>query len=258
VTTPVLKCDGLSAGYAGVPVVRDVNITIEPGQIVTLLGANGAGKTTTLLAMAGVLSALAGSVEALGKKIPGGEPHRAAQLGVCLVPDDRSVFHSLTAKENLRLGTHGKKPAAVEQTVVDLFPALHDKLGRRAGLLSGGEQQMLALGRAISMEPKVLLVDEMSLGLAPLIVKNMLEVVRRIVSERGIGVLLVEQHVDLALKYSDWAYVLARGEIALSGDSADLARDRHLLESSYLGEEAIEEAIEEVPDHHLTTREPAQ
>jgi branched-chain amino acid transport system ATP-binding protein len=136
-------------------------------------------------------------------------------------------------------------------------------LNRRAGLLSGGEQQMLALGRAVSMDPKVLLIDEMSLGLAPLIVKSMLDVVRRIAKDRGVALLLVEQHVDLALRYSDRAYVLARGEIALTGVSRDLAKDRHLLESSYLGEEAIEEAIEDVQpshnhDHEMTKREPVQ
>jgi branched-chain amino acid transport system ATP-binding protein len=261
VTTPAINCQGLAAGYAGVPVVRNVNLRIEEGEIVALLGANGAGKTTTLLAMSGVLKPLSGRVEAQGAEIPGGEPHRAARLGVCLVPDDRSVFHSLTARENLRLGTHGKPAAEVERTVIELFPALDGKLNRRAGLLSGGEQQMLALGRAVSMDPKVLLIDEMSLGLAPLIVKSMLDVVKRIAKDRGVALLLVEQHVDLALRYSDRAYVLARGEIALTGVSRELAKDRHLLESSYLGEEAIEEAIEEVQpsnNHAMTKREPAQ
>jgi branched-chain amino acid transport system ATP-binding protein len=248
-----ISCQKMTAGYAGVPVVRDLTLDIAAGEIVALLGANGAGKTTTLLGIAGVLPLIGGRVEALGTAIPGGEPHRAAKLGVCLVPDDRSIFHSLTARENLRLGTRGKRSAAVERSVIELFPTLEEKLSVRAGLLSGGEQQMLALGRAISMEPKALLIDEMSLGLAPIIVTNLLGVVRRIATERNVAVLLVEQHVDLALRYSDRAYVLARGEVALSGVSADLARDRHLLASSYLGEEAIEEAIDDETAHHQVT-----
>jgi branched-chain amino acid transport system ATP-binding protein len=232
--TRIAECRGLVAGYAGVPVVRDLDLHVEAGEVVALLGPNGAGKTTTLLTLSGLLKPLSGTVEVLGKRVAAGRPHRVARAGLALVPDDRSLFFGLSARENLRLGARGRH-GGVEAMVLDYFPALESRMSTRAGLLSGGEQQMLAIGRALAQNPKVLLIDEMSLGLAPVIVQRMLPVIRRIAADLGTGVLMVEQHIDLALEVADRAYVLNHGALALSGTAAGLAKDRALLETSYLG-----------------------
>jgi branched-chain amino acid transport system ATP-binding protein len=229
----VLECRGLTAGYAGVPVVRGLDLTVEAGEVVALLGPNGAGKTTTLLTLAGVVPAISGSAKVLGEEVTGGRPHKVARRGAVLVPDDRAIFFDLTTRENLRLGAGGKGDAV--SLVLDYFPSLKSRLSTRAGLLSGGEQQMLAVGRALSGRPKMLMIDEMSLGLAPVIVKRMFPVVRRIADEIGAGVLVVEQHIDVALQAADRAYVLNHGEVAMSGEAKELLKDRHLLQASYLG-----------------------
>jgi branched-chain amino acid transport system ATP-binding protein len=231
--TVVLECQGLTAGYAGVPVVRDLDLTVEAGEVVALLGPNGAGKTTTLLTLAGVVPKISGSAQVLGSEVAGGRPHKVARRGAVLVPDDRAIFFDLTARENLRIGA-GAKEDAVE-IVLDYFPSLKPRMSTRAGLLSGGEQQMLAVGRALSGRPKVLMIDEMSLGLAPVIVKRMFPVVRRIADEIGAGVLVVEQHIDVALQAADRAYVLSHGEVAMKGRASELLKDRHLLQASYMG-----------------------
>jgi branched-chain amino acid transport system ATP-binding protein len=231
--TAVLESRGLTAGYAGVPVVRGLDLTVEAGEVVALLGPNGAGKTTTLLTLAGVIPAISGEAQVLGAPVAGGRPHRVARRGAVLVPDDRALFFDLSARENLRLGAGGGGDAV--DLVLEYFPSLKTRMSTRAGLLSGGEQQMLAVGRALSGRPKVLMIDEMSLGLAPVIVKRMFPVVRRIADEIGAGVLIVEQHIDLALQAADRAYVLNHGEVAMTGSAADLLKDRHLLQASYLG-----------------------
>jgi branched-chain amino acid transport system ATP-binding protein len=231
--TAVLETNGLTAGYAGVPVVRDLDLSVEAGEVVALLGPNGAGKTTTLLTLAGVVPKIGGSAQVLGQEVAGGRPHKVARLGAVLVPDDRAIFFDLTARENLRLGAGGKGDAV--DIVLDYFPSLKPRMSTRAGLLSGGEQQMLAVGRALSGRPKVLMIDEMSLGLAPVIVKRMFPVVRRIADEIGAGVLVVEQHIDVALQAADRAYVLNHGEVAMKGKAEELLKDRHLLQASYMG-----------------------
>jgi branched-chain amino acid transport system ATP-binding protein len=231
--TAVVQCEALTAGYAGVPVVRDLDLTVEAGEVVALLGPNGAGKTTTLLTIAGVIPTIGGNALVLGDDTVGGRPHKVARRGAVLVPDDRALFFDLTARENLRLGAGGKGDA--EAMVLEYFPSLKPRMNTRAGLLSGGEQQMLAVGRALSGRPKVLMIDEMSLGLAPVIVKRMFPVVRRIADEIGAGVLVVEQHIDLALQAADRAYVLNHGEVAMQGSADELLKDRHLLQASYLG-----------------------
>ena len=235
--TALLEMAGVDAGYGGAAVLRGLDLHVDDGEVVALLGPNGAGKTTTLLTAAGFLPAIQGELRVFGRSMKGRRPQDIARDGMALVPEDRSLFFSLTVAENLRLGTRGGDVAPVFR----YFPALEPLMDRRAGLLSGGEQQMLAVGRALLTKPKLLMVDEMSLGLAPIIVQQLLPIVRTVADETGAGVLFVEQHVNLALEVADRAIVLAHGDLVLEGDASRLRRDRHLLESSYLGESAIEE-----------------
>jgi branched-chain amino acid transport system ATP-binding protein len=232
--TAVLTCTGLNAGYvAGRPVVRNFDLSAERGQIVALLGPNGAGKTTLLMTIAGLLPALGGSVAIAGQAAKKGNPRAAVKSGLVLVPDDRSLFKGLTVTENLRLA--GRRGGTTLETVLDYFPALKKRLKVDAGTLSGGEQQMLAIGRALIQDPKVLLVDELSMGLAPVIVQSLLPVIARVAKETGAAVILVEQHVKLALGVADVALVLAHGEVALRGDAADLGAHEERIEQAYLG-----------------------
>jgi len=223
---PLLDVSGMSAGYDGHPFVHDINLYVEAGEVVTLLGANGAGKTTTLLALSGDLTPLAGSVEFNGakKKMP---LYRMAQRGLAFVTEERSVFMRLSVAENLRVGN-----CDIDR-VLTLFPELDPLLDRRAGNLSGGEQQMLTLGRALARPTKLLLIDELSLGLAPQIVARLLQAVRQ-AADDGLGVLIVEQHVEAALRHADRAYVLQRGRIVLEGPCSEIAGKVRDLEESYL------------------------
>jgi branched-chain amino acid transport system ATP-binding protein len=234
--TAVLECVGMTSGYKGVPAVRDLDLTVDAGEVVALLGPNGAGKTTTLLTLAGALNVKSGSVRVLGEEVRGGRPHLVARRGALTVPADRALFHSLTAQENLRLGMPRGQTAGCVELVLDYFPSLRPRLKVPAGQLSGGEQQMLAVGRALAARPKALLIDELSLGLAPVIVKSMQPIIRRIAGELGTAVLLVEQHLDLALAAADRAYVLSHGTLVTHGPADELRRDRDLLRAGYLGE----------------------
>jgi ABC-type branched-subunit amino acid transport system ATPase component len=229
-TTPAIVATGLAAGYAGRPMVSGVDLTAAPGEVVVLFGPNGAGKTTTLLALAGELAAIAGSVELFGRPAPPGL-YRPARAGVSFVTEERSVFMELTVEENLRVGR------CDVDAVVALFPEIGPLLGRRAGLLSGGEQQMLTLGRALARSPRLLLVDELSLGLAPLVVTRLLAAVRA-AADRGVAVVLVEQHVDQAMRIADRVIVLERGEVVLSGPAAEVAARVQEIEASYLAARA--------------------
>jgi branched-chain amino acid transport system ATP-binding protein len=233
-TTTVLDCKGLDAGYAGRAVVRGFDLTLASGEIVALLGPNGAGKTTVLLTLAGLVPSLGGTVEVLGRTTSKGRSHALARLGLVLVPDDRSLFKTLTARENLILGRRKGGPSVDD--IVGYFPALAKRLDVAAGMLSGGEQQMLALGRALIQSPKILLIDELSMGLAPLIVEHLLTLVRRVATETGTAVVLVEQHVRLALETADRAVVLVHGETSLSAPASELLADTSRLERAYLGD----------------------
>ncbi len=241
-TVPMLEVTDLTAGYFGIPAVRDVELQVARGEVVALLGPNGAGKTTTLSTVAGLLKPLSGEVLFDGEAIGGRAPERLAREGLSMVPEDRALFFDLTARENLRLATRGESMTVAE--VLEMLPELEKCLGRRAGVLSGGEQQMLTLARGLMSRPRLLLVDEMSLGLAPVIVERLMPVLRRAAEQHGTAVLFVEQHVPQALELADRAYVMVNGRIVLEGTAADLRNRRDLLEASYLGGEETRRELE--------------
>jgi branched-chain amino acid transport system ATP-binding protein len=212
---PLLECRGLAAGYGTVAVVRDVDLHVEPGEVVALIGPNGAGKTTTLLTLAGELPTIAGDVVFRGR-VTKAPLFRRVRNGMGFVTEERSVFMALTTEENLRIAGVSRADA------VGIFPELGPLMARTAGLLSGGEQQMLTLARALARDPKLLLVDELSLGLAPVGVTRLLQTVRRAADEQSTGILLVEQHVRQALHIADRVYVMQRGRIVMSGTAHDV------------------------------------
>jgi branched-chain amino acid transport system ATP-binding protein len=231
--TSVLMCRGLTAGYGDLSIARDVEVDLASGRVLALLGPNGAGKTTLLATIAGLLHRISGEVLVDGVPLPSGRPAVANKAGVVLVPDDRALFTRLTVAENLKAAA--PRRSAGYDDVVDLFPALRRRWNLTAGALSGGEQQMLAMARALVQRPRALLVDEMSMGLAPVIVEELLPVVRRVADETGAVVVLVEQHVHLALEIADDAMVVVHGEVRLQGSARKIAEDAAALEAVYLG-----------------------
>jgi branched-chain amino acid transport system ATP-binding protein len=223
----LIEARGLSAGYGKMPVVREIDLHVAAGEVVALIGANGAGKTTTLLTLAGELTPMEGEVRFLGA--PTRAPmHVRCRKGLGYLTEERSVIMDMSVADNLKLAGVAPSVAFAQ------FPALEACTGRRAGLCSGGEQQMLSLARALGRQPKMLLADELSLGLAPIIVANLLRAVREAANEQGVGVLLVEQHVRQALKIADRVYLMERGRIALSGTAAEVAGQLDTIEDAYL------------------------
>jgi len=233
--SPVLRCTALEVGYHRRPVVRNLNLEVTPGEILSILGSNGAGKTTSLLAMAGLLRPFAGQVTIDGKPVNYKQPFRVARSGIQLVPSDRCLFTSLSVADNISFGRRGKEALS---EALEYFPELGRRLRIPARALSGGEQQMLVLARAMVASPRVILIDELSTGLAPVVVQKILPVVRRIADEKQTAVILVEQHVHMALQVADRAMVLAHGDVVLERSAAELRKDPDLLTESYLGRTA--------------------
>ena len=221
--TTLLELDQLEASYGPVQALHGVSLTVEEGEVVAVLGANGAGKTTTLRAISGTVSR-SGTIDLAGKNLRGG-PEAAARAGIAHVPEGRGTFVDLTVTENLRLGAYTRRDRQVKsdiERVTEYFPWMAERGGQRAGTLSGGEQQMLALGRALMSRPRLLLLDEPSLGLAPMVVREFFRIVRELNENEGLTVLVVEQDARIALSISSRAYVLEVGRVALTGSSAEL------------------------------------
>jgi branched-chain amino acid transport system ATP-binding protein len=234
----LLALEKLQVAYGGIRAVKGVDLTVAPGELVCLIGANGAGKTTTLRAITGLVRAAAGRIVYDGEDIADKRVHEIARRGLALVPEGRGVFPQLTIEENLAMGAYARSDAAAVKADVErafgLFPRLKERRSQTAGTLSGGEQQMLAIARAMMSRPKLLLLDEPSMGLAPLMVEKIFEVIRAIASE-GVTMLLVEQNARLALEVSHRGYVLEGGLVTLTGEARSLLNDPRIREA-YLGE----------------------
>lgn len=231
----ILEIKNLSVNFGGIKAVNDISMAVEEGKIVTLIGANGAGKSTILRSISGIVKPQAGEILLNGQNILGMSPDAIVSRGVTLVPEGRRVFPNLTVQENLKIGAYLRKDKldADLEYVYSLFPRLKERHWQLAGTLSGGEQQMLAVGRALMSKPKLVMMDEPSLGLAPLVVKSIFEIIETINGE-GITVLLIEQNANMALRIADTAYVLETGAITMAGTGAELLANDTIKEA-YLG-----------------------
>jgi branched-chain amino acid transport system ATP-binding protein len=234
----VLALNNLETYYGQVYALKGINMEVRRGEIVALLGGNGAGKSTTLKTISSLVPAKSGSVIFEGKDITYSEPHAIVEMGVIQVPEGRMIFKGLSVLENLELGSYTLKDDVERKNrmerVFDLFPVLKERQKQMGGLLSGGEQQMLAIGRALMVSPKVLLLDEPSMGLAPIVVQNIMKTIKQI-NEEGTTILLVEQNAKVALKLANRGYVLETGEIVMEGDAEVLSKDESIVKA-YLGE----------------------
>ena len=231
----ILSVKDLQVSYGGIEAVKGISFDVPEGEIVTLIGANGAGKSTTLKAIAGLVKPSAGTIEFKGESITGKDPSDIVSRGVTLVPEGRRVFDNMSVLENIKIGAYLRKDDLSEdiEWVYSLFPRLKERSWQLAGTLSGGEQQMLAVARALMSRPKVIMMDEPSLGLAPLVVKGIFDIIKEI-NKKGVTVLLIEQNANMALKTADLAYVLETGRITLSGTGAELLTNEE-VKKAYLG-----------------------
>ena len=233
----MLKIENLHVNYGGIQALRGISLEVPDGKIVTLIGANGAGKSTTLRTISGLVKAHSGSIQWNGEELLGKSIDKIVTSGIAMSPEGRRVFPDMTVLENLKIGAYLRRDkdgiARDLQWVYDLFPRLKEREWQLAGTLSGGEQQMLAVGRALMSRPKLLLLDEPSLGLAPLVVQDIFSIIREI-NNQGVTVLLIEQNANMALKIADLAYVLETGTITMSGTGAELLADERVKEA-YLG-----------------------
>lgn len=235
----ILNLNNIQVRYGSATALRGISLAMEEGSIVTLLGPNGAGKTTTVRAISGLVSLFAGSIEYFGEKIDGLAVEKIARLGICLVPEGRQLFGDLTVKENLLMGTISRNDKSkIDEDmawVFSLFPRLKDRINQHAATLSGGEQQMLAIGRGLMAKPKLLVLDEPSLGLAPFLVKEIFETLRNI-HERKVSIFLVEQNMMMALKLAQYAYILELGTIVMEGSASELLQNEK-IRKAYLSYE---------------------
>lgn len=231
----LLKVMNLKVSYGGIEALKGISFEVEKGQIVTLIGANGAGKSTTLRAISGLVPIKSGTITYDGNVISGQQPQQIVSEGLCMVPEGRRVFPNLTVYENLKIGAYLRNDdiTADVEHVYQLFPRLKERSWQLAGTLSGGEQQMLAVGRALMMRPRLLMMDEPSLGLAPLIIRNIFEIIETL-HEEGITILLVEQNANAALKIADYAFVLETGSLGMQGTGQELLNDPG-IKAAYLG-----------------------
>jgi branched-chain amino acid transport system ATP-binding protein len=230
----MLSVKGLRAGYRGVEILHGVDLIVPPGSAVALFGANGAGKSTLLKAVTGLLRESSGEVRLGGQVLNGMSTYRRARMGLCLVPEGRAIFQHLSVRDNLAMHVRGQDTGAAVERTIAAFPVLERHLRQRAGTLSGGEQQMLALARAFVTSPRVVLADELSIGLSPVVVDEIFAAVKRL-CERGVSLLMVEQYVDRALQVVDYVYVLHKGRIVYVGEPATCQADD--LFARYLGAE---------------------
>ncbi|CAM3373079.1 ABC transporter ATP-binding protein [Cytobacillus oceanisediminis] len=232
----MLKVNGISAFYGKIQVLKNIGLEVEEGSIVTILGANGAGKTTTMKTISGLLKPQQGSIEFQGEEVKGLRPDQLLRKGIALVPEGRQILSGMTVLENLEMGAYHRKDNEIDRdikNVMERFPILEERQKQLGGTLSGGQQQMLAIARAILSKPKLLLLDEPSMGLAPLIVADIFKIIKEI-NEAGTTVLLVEQNARQALRISDYGYVLETGKIVAEGSSQELLNDPRIMEA-YLG-----------------------
>ncbi|MBN8202484.1 MULTISPECIES: ABC transporter ATP-binding protein [Bacillaceae] len=232
----MLKVNGINAFYGKIQVLKNISLEVEEGSIVTILGANGAGKTTTMKTISGLLKPQAGNIQFQGHNVTGLRPDQLLRKGIALVPEGRQILSGMTVLENLEMGAYHRKDNEIDQDIKDVmkrFPILEERQKQQGGTLSGGQQQMLAIARAILSKPKLLLLDEPSMGLAPLIVADIFKIIKEI-NEMGTTVLLVEQNARQALKISDYGYVLETGKMVAEGSSQKLLNDPRIMEA-YLG-----------------------
>ena len=233
----MLNISNVETFYGKIQALRGVNIKVNSGEIVALIGSNGAGKSTLLMTISGVNKARAGEITFEGKNIEKNEPHTIVDLGIAQVPEGRRIFSRLTVEENLRLGAHANNKGKYFDTdvkeVYDLFPVLNDRKSQRGGTLSGGEQQMLAIGRALMNKPKVLLLDEPSLGIAPILVNQIFSAIKNINKNKKVTIFLVEQNAKKALELADRGYVLVNGKVAMEGSGQDLLKNQD-IRAAYL------------------------